>query len=251
MESEAARCEAAFNTLRRRLEEISVDDIDRPRTSPQRAANAARSVAEYAARPEVRVRFERLARGVEFRLELLDELFLAADAAWHTRQRLEDLQQNQGEGRVAAAVHQEATTLRTRMLRVLEYHLGDHPALAARLAAIRGGKGPIDLANDLIALADLYRQHQAELVDDRRHYRADDASAATSVAAEITRQLSGGAAKEVERWTELQARAWTLLQQIYEEVRRAGQFLFYYEDPEAKFPSLFAAARTARGRARD
>jgi hypothetical protein len=54
----------------------------------------------------------------------------------------------------------------------------------------------------------------------------------------------------VERWTDLQARAWTLLRQIYDEVRRAGQFLFYYEDPEAKFPALFAAARTARGRAR-
>jgi hypothetical protein len=189
MGSEAARCETAFNALRRRLEEIPADQVETPRVSPQRAANAARSVAEYAARPDVRVRFERLARGVELRLQLLDELFLAADAAWHARQRLEDLQSAPVEGQVAAALHHEATTLRARMLRVLEYHLGDDAALAARMAAIRGGKGSIDLRNDLLALAELYRQHHAELADDRRHYRADDADSATRMAAEVTSQL--------------------------------------------------------------
>jgi len=248
MENDNTRAEAAFNALRSRLEAIPADRLDAVRTSPQRTAHVALSVAEHASRPEVRSRFERLAKAGEFDLGHLEVLAEAARAVWYVRQRLETLVAAQGDGQVEAKLYTQATTTRTRMLRVLEYHLGDDPALAARLAAIRGGKGYHDLANDLVSLAELYRLHRGALVEDRRHYRADDEAEAALMAAEINRQAGGGAAAEVERWTDLQLRAGSLLRQAYEEVRRAGQFLFYSEDAETRFPSLFGAARSTRGR---
>jgi hypothetical protein len=51
--------------------------------------------------------------------------------------------------------------------------------------------------------------------------------------------------QEQSRWSALQARAWTHLLDVYEEVRRGGRFLFAGDRPDQRFPSLVAVARAA------
>ena len=41
-------------------------------------------------------------------------------------------------------------------------------------------------------------------------------------------------------------RAWTLLRDTYDEVQWAGQFLYRNEEPEEKFPSLYAGSGGGR-----
>jgi hypothetical protein len=236
------QAEEAFRTLEPRLLAIPRDRLQEPRINPRRAGEAAREVGHALGQPEVRARFVELAGRDGFDLQLLDDLPLAAGAAWYARSKLEEASQASDAAQVPLQLFQEATGLRTRMLKVLDYHLGDDPVMAARLAAIRGGKGHQDLANDLHALADLYEQRHAELADDHRHYRGADEDAARRAAGAILQALSGSG-PEVTRWTEMQSRTWTFLQQCYEQVRRAGQYLFYFEEPDELFPPLFAAAR--------
>ena len=68
----------------------------------------------------------------------------------------------------------KATTLKARMMKVVE-HLGDHEVAGPRVAAIRAGNGYLDLANDIIALANLYTTYRANLAGDTKDYDANDA----------------------------------------------------------------------------
>lgn len=247
MTQDPARAEEAFRRLEDRLRRIPADQVQVPRVNPQRAAIAALSVAEYLSRAEVRERFARLSRAGEFDPTLLDDLPETAQAAWYAKHKSDLVSAASVEVQVPLAVFQEAAAVRSRMLKVLDYHRGDDPEVAARLAAIRGGRGHHDLSNDLLSLGELYRQHRAALAEDHRYYRSTDEEDAGRVARKILQLLSAGGTPEIELWTDMVARTWSLLHQTYEEVRRAGQFLFYHEDPEAKFPSLFGAARSARG----
>jgi hypothetical protein len=239
---DTTRDEQAFVQLEARLAELPRAEIEEPRASPERAAATALAVAELCARPEVRERFSRLAAAGLFELALLDELPLAARAARHARQLLVQTSAAASSAQLPSELLAEAGGQRNRMLKVLDYNCGEDPGVAARLAAVRGGKGHFDLGNDLLVLADLYRANRTLLALDQRHYRAADEEAARAIAGRIFSALSASGAPGVGRWTELQARSWTHLARIYGEVRRAGQFLFYHEDPEARFPALGAGA---------
>jgi hypothetical protein len=245
MSDETTHDRECFEQLEARLLEIPTEKLEEPRANPERAAAAALLVADACARPEIRARFEELAAKGLFELAILDRLRDVARAARHARRMLLEASATANAVQVPLALFQEATGQRSRMLKVLDYNCGDDPAAAARLAAIRGGKGHLDLANDLLVLADLYRRHATALAGDRRHYRGEDEELARGLASRVFNALSDAGSPGVGRWAELQSRAWTNLARTYDEVRRAGQFLFYYQDPEARFPSLFAAARGA------
>jgi hypothetical protein len=60
-----------------------------------------------------------------------------------------------------------------------------------------------------------------------------------------TRAALGGTDKEYTSWVAQQARAYTLLARVYDEVCRAGTFLFWGEDAQSELPSLVSAARAA------
>jgi hypothetical protein len=246
MSDDPTRDRQAFEALEPRLLAIPAGELEEPRANPERASAAALSVAAACAAPEVRSRFEELAAKGFLELARFDGLADAARAARHARRMLVDASAAASALQVPVALFQEATAQRTRMLKVLDYNCGDDPAVAARLAAIRGGKGHLDLANDLLVLAELYRRHGGALVEDRRHYRGEDEALARSIAARVFAALSDAGSPGVGRWAELQSRSWTHLARCYDEVRRAGFFLFYYQDGEARFPSLFAAARQVR-----
>jgi hypothetical protein len=155
----------------------------------------------------------------------------------------------------AGATHTEASlpvslveaafTVRGRMLKALEYNLEGDEDATRRLAGIRAGAGHLDLANDLQALAAMYREFKAEVEHDRKNYRKGDRAEAQKLAEQILRLLGAITAPEQALWRSYQARAFTLLLQHHEEARRVGRFLYHYKDGERLFPTLFSAVRAA------
>ncbi|MEZ4475421.1 MAG: hypothetical protein R3F60_32430 [bacterium] len=130
-----------------------------------------------------------------------------------------------------------ATEVRGRMMALLSYHLGDDAAVGPTLRSIAAGAGHLDLADDLARLAGLHAAHDAALRDDRRHYRADDASRARQLATQITRALTGGPAGD-----DAPARVpkvFALLEAAHEELTRGLRFV----QPGMAWPTLRGAAR--------
>lgn len=64
----------------------------------------------------------------------------------------------------------------------------------------------------------------------------------------ILRHLGLAATADQNEWAAVQPRAWTLLLETYEEVRRAARFLLGREMGDARFPSLVLASRGTQSR---
>jgi hypothetical protein len=136
------------------------------------------------------------------------------------------------------------------MMRVVDYHLGDHDVAGPIVLAIRAGTGYLDLANDLVALARLYADYRSLLAHDKKDYKAGDEKLAGEIGDKIIALLGGGATAEQKKWADRQARAWTQLNTDYADVFATGRFLKRKDDDiESAFPSLIAASRAAATRA--
>ena len=153
------------------------------------------------------------------------------------------------EQRVPQATIASATTLKTRMLKLLDYFFANDTEIAAELASIRSGTGYQDTANDLVRLAALYDQQADAIRHESKHYRADDAAAARKLAELIVISLVA-AANDTRVWQDRRDRAWTYLQMVYKEVCAAGSFVYRGTDDAARFGvKLVSTARAQRRRA--
>jgi len=92
-----------------------------------------------------------------FDLKQLGRLRTIALATWHARQLQAELASTAA---LPEEVFREAQAARAKMLRVLEYHMGDVADVAADLEYIRSGAGYQDVASDLRMLADLYEDRR-------------------------------------------------------------------------------------------
>ena len=144
------------------------------------------------------------------------------------------------EAKLGADLVANGTGLRGRMLRLVEYYLGDDPDTGPEVAAIRSETGYVDLASDLMRLARLYEEHKEIIRTDAKLYRETDAGEANEVSAKIMRALSEGGKEDYKNWLNLRARAWTLLHESYDEVRAAGLFIYRNDPLRVKFPSIFS-----------
>lgn len=235
--------EKAFKALGPRLAAIPRDALAVVNVDLQLAAVFVLGISGIVAEPAVRARFANLAKSGEYDDSCVDDLAPVAQAAWYARHRFVLASATRTEARLSVPLLEEATGLRGRMLKLVEYWLGDDGALAAEIAAIRAGTGHQDLANDLIALGALFERHGDTLAQDRKLYDASDATTANRLAGEILRQLGAAATQEQNEWSAMQPRVWTLLFETYEEVRRGGRFLFAKDRADERFPSLIAVGR--------
>ncbi|MCS6901535.1 MAG: hypothetical protein RMJ98_17600 [Myxococcales bacterium] len=184
--------------------------------------------------------FKKLAETRLFPAACLKDTEDAARAAWYVRHQFllfTNLDQPPGE------LAREGFALRARMLRVIEYNLEDDADIAAKVAMIRQGGGYLDLANDLVAVAEIYKARKKELALDRKHYLPKDSETAEVLASRLIAHL-GTAERKKTDWSEMQGRCWTLLQHAYEQLRRGGIFLTWNTEEERHFPSLVAASRS-------
>ena len=233
----------AFQTLKHQLDEL--DEYRRSNTDVDRAAIVAAAVGRMIQQPEVRARFAALP-AEEFDIGHVDRLESAALATWHASLSLRRATVQSSGAQVPEDVSAEAVATKQRMMRVLAYHLGDNDEVVEQLADIRSGAGHLDLATDLMRLAELYEAHAETLAADTRHYRATDRDGARSLAMAIHQALGDGLDNERDEWAEYRARAWTFLVNTYEEVSALGRWIYRHDDAERLFPSLYTIGRQRR-----
>jgi hypothetical protein len=143
--------------------------------------------------------------------------------------------------RVDVQTVNESTTLRTRMLRVLDYHFEDHPGIQSELADIRAGQGYQDMASDLTRLAGHYSAHKHKLSVDKVRYDPADEARARALAKRILNALMD--ATKGNDIADLRNRAWTKVVWNYAVLKAAADFIWLGNPRElALFPSLRTAA---------
>jgi hypothetical protein len=243
----------ALAGLRGAADAVRPADVVPRRVDMQRAAAVAHSVAVRDAAPARRAEFERLVAGGFYDLDQFDRLKQLALAAWYVRYMLELVQSQASSAAVPAAVVQRAQFVRARMMTVLGYWLGAAPEVAQRLAFLRRGGGHQDLANDLQELARLYERDdlRANVKPGVPNYDEADRDEARTLAATLFTGLGLSDEGEIERWSGLTDRVWTLLVRAYDDHRVKGVFLFSArEDVTATYPTLTSAVRSARPRRR-
>ena len=242
----------AFEQLLAELEQLDERGLQSVRVELQLAAAIAHSVAMRDKADARRNKLALVAQGSVFNLSVLDHLPLIALAAWHVRRKQLEAADAASVARVAENTLRESQLTRKRMLQVLTHYFEEHPVYGKRISAIRAGTGYLDLANDLLSVAELYELSEVKAIvaQDPMHYRADDPAHARQLAQELFQSLGLTAEGEAARWTDLAQRAWTLLQQNYGALCAAGQLVFRNEeDVDASYPSLVSAVRAPATRA--
>jgi hypothetical protein len=248
---DASAARAAFENVQGRLEAVPLDQLQPIRVDIQAAAAVAHAIALRDGAPQRRAAFERLSKGGLFEMQWLDTLAELALATWHIRQQQQISSGVAAGTTIAVNVVEDASALRARMLRVLEYYFGDHATVGPQLNVVRAGTGYQDLANDLELIADLYEDASLNAIVSRdpMYYHADDSVRARKLASAIFEALGLGSDGQAKRLAESSQRAWTLLSRTYDKLRLAGQYVFAdREDVAASYPSLVAFVRASAAR---
>jgi hypothetical protein len=233
---------AAFEQLLPIYRELPAEKVVVPRVDVRRAALVALSVARAVNEPARRALFAKLPAEL-FDIALLDYLELSARAAMFARVELATAEALASEAKLPAGLGREAMELRKRMLKVIDYHLGDNEEIGRLVTDIRSGSGYFDLAEDLWRLSELYRTNHALISKDPSFYSADDADVAERTAKKIQDELGNGSTPRQKELRDTLARAWTLLSETYERVARPGRWIFHDDDGAALFVSLGSASR--------
>lgn len=244
----ADSAEAALAALTPRLLRLAAETLDQPRIDVRAAASFVLSeVVPKVTAPALARRLQSLP-AAEFDFSAVADLKPAALATLASQAELAATAAQASGVRLPADLHEEATLVKARMLKVCAHQFEDHPRLGAEVADIRAGVGYLDLAEDLLRLAVLYKTEAATVALDRRYYDAKDLGRARALAERITGELrhgqSGNAARDI-AW-----RAYAFLEARYEEVASACRFLERKAGGAEQFPSLRTATGQNRRRSR-
>ena len=240
---------AALTRLGPLLAKLPVEPPSAPRLNVQQAASATLAVVQAVDELELRPRYKHQAELGEFELDYLERLPDLARACLSLRHELDRTTAQTSEAQLPESLVTQALAVRTRMLRVLDFHFDSDPQVAPGLAAIRSGSGYQDLASDLMALGGLYGEHKKTLAAGTPlHYRAGDSTEAAQLASRIVAELGkslGQAARSAQ--AQQLAQVTTLLVTAYDEVTAVGRHLCRHNPAQvARFPSLFTVTRSRR-----
>jgi hypothetical protein len=175
---------------------------------------------------------------LDFDIEWVELVEPAARAVGYVQSQLELAQTTVNKVKLPPALVTEGYTVRERMLKVVSYYFEDDPELGPQVAFITSGKGYLDLHNDLVQLATLYHDYDDTIKDDKKHYRPTDEADAFRLAAAMEEQFEAQTHLQFKALQDQLLRAWTLLNEAWDEVCASGRFL-YRKRPEecARFQS--------------
>ena len=130
--------------------------------------------------------------------------------------------------------------LRVELLAAAEYVFRAEEKTMKLVTTIRRGKSHRDLADDLLALADLFAANWKSV-----EHRSDIVVADLNLAKEQGALLMNAVAivnpKELKDWEILRRQAWAYFHEGYEELRAAARFVYRKDDAKLEyFPSLYA-----------
>ena len=239
--------QAAFEQVLPRCRVFTPDKLVAARTDLRRAAIAALGVAAEVNKPENRALFSKLPPE-KFDPVLLDLLEPAARAVIFAKADMATAEALASEAKLSAALAQESMVVRARMLKLVEYHLGDEEEPGRIIADIRAGSGYEDLSEDLERLARIYRERGELLSKDPSFYVAEDPESAERLAAKIQAELGIGSTPKQHEQKDILARTWTLLYTTYEQIAQPGRWLLQDRGGAELFVSLLTAGRKPRSR---
>jgi hypothetical protein len=238
--------DAAKKRLTARLETMGPEPPEPPAVEARTAAVAGLMVANFIGDEGVRGRFVPLAEAKLFDVNALDDLPVAARFVLRILPKLgPDLDQREHIPR--AQLLARVKQIRDEMLRLAERHLGDTDEAHGRIVTIKMGSGAADDVHDLRMLADLWGDYATTLAKSAgTAYRPATAREAREMATHLELALLGPLTDEDHEWRGYLYRALAMLVPLYDEVGRAGRFLFHHENPESRFPTLASVARVRR-----
>jgi hypothetical protein len=240
------REEAARKRLKARLQAIAAAELHPPGVDPRTAAVSALMVANFVADKPVRDRFTRFVDAKFLDPDALEDLPVAARLVLRILQKLgPDLDERTPH--VPPELLGEARVLRERLMRIAERYLADVDDANGRLVTVRLGTGAADTVYDLRMLAGLCHDHAETLASEAATAYSPDLEREAGTAAQRLEDVLLGPQSEEEReWRAYLLRALTMLVPLYEDVCRAGRFLFHDKRPETHFPSLASVSRVRR-----
>ncbi len=229
-----------------RLEAMGTQALDPPAVDPRTAAVAALMVANFVAGESARKRFLPLGAAKVFDPNALEDLPVAARFVLRILPKL-GAELDQREPPSEASLLDRVRATKAEMLRVAERTLGDTDEAHGRIVTIRMGESAADDVYDLRMLADLWRDYEEALaLGAGAAYRAEAEWEARELAGHLELALLGPLSEEDQEWRSYLHRALAMLVPLYDEVCRAGRFLFHDDKPEARFPTLASVARVRR-----
>lgn len=182
--------------------------------------------------------------GAKFDAAPVKLLPTVARAIWYARTQYLTADAQSSTVALPPALVAEATKLRAKKFKVVEYNCVDdddpEDPVAADLESIKEVQGPrfLDLATDLSRLAAYYRNPTwiPVLEADTRRFNPKDALRAEKLAADILAALHQRSDASSTWLVELY-RGWSELQEFYDVARRGGSFVFWGE-LDARIPAL-------------
>jgi hypothetical protein len=140
----------------------------------------------------------------------------------------------------------EATSRRRVLLQAAVYLWEHDPTLAEKVQAIRAGRGHLDTADDLVALASLFQDHWEE-AQAKTRVREQDLERATEVANLLIEALRRSSSEEKGSLRSLRQRAAYYAMTGVETVRLAAALVFRQEPERLEdYPSFHKRGKPAR-----
>lgn len=189
-------------------------------------------------RPEIRRPFE-VQLAEFFDPATIDRIEPASWAVWYgdaLRRKLESITSS---GKLTVTTLEQATNVKDRMMRVVEYALANHPKAGRQIEIIRRGRGFMDLSRDLTDLSVLYADYRDIVSQAGLHYQASDELLAKTLSAQILFELGENQTEALKKIKLELAQAFEVLKKDYNKVRR---FAAAFWDDDNYFPSLYAAS---------
>ncbi len=225
---------------------MSAEHHEPPAVDPRTAAVAALMVANFIGAEAVRERFAPLVASRLFDGGALDDLPVAARFVLRIVPKL-GAELDQRNMRTDESLLAKVKAMKRELLEIAERHLAHTDEAYGRIVTIRMGDGPADEVYDLRMLADLWRDYGDTLaLQASAAYRRDAEREARELATHLELALLGPLSRHESQWRSYLHRTLAMLVPLYDEVCRAGRFLFHDDKPEARFPTLASVARVRR-----
>ncbi len=222
---------AAYTRVEPRLAALTQEDLVTVYIEVPRAVSAV-----LGALPHLRgMRDEIVASLPKHPIETLDELEDYALAAWYA-----DLLYTTPASELdTKKLSEEAAGIREGLLVAAEALAHRNLLDAGRVGEIRKGRGHADLANDLITLADLFRESWDKVraktaVEEAELDRAADLGVRLLVAVSAKPGKGSAAQPKITDAADRRARAISLVAKAYEECRRAVAYLRWHEGGDSE-----------------
>lgn len=209
------------------------------------AAERALDLVEIARAPEIAERLALIPDALFSggRVAELERLALAALHLDEVHQRAAEADKGGSaeEPKLAEALLQEAEAVRATLHKLLDYHFGDDPQIAAELGDGRGRRGAFRVAATLARLAALARERVAVLAKDSKYWRETLCDEAERLAAQVHEGVSELSDRDA---LELKRRVLSLLDGPFSDLRATMSWLL--RDEPSKVLALPVMKRPAQ-----